>query len=83
MRSGPLSELNHASKPYDGPITVGGLTLESRMADIAVRRKRMEESYDANASKNLSTPDFEKIERFLGYGNPNAEIVFVGLEEGP
>ena len=27
-------------------------------------------------------PDWEKIETFLGYGNVNAPIVFVGMEEG-
>lgn len=59
-----------------------GPTLESRMADIALRRKRMEASYDEDTSKGLATPDFEKIEGFLGYGNPNAPVVFVGLEEG-
>jgi len=77
-----LSKVDQASKSYDGPIPIVEPTLESRIVDIAVRRKRMEESYNANASKVLPTPDFEKIERFLGYGNPNAEIVFVGLEEG-
>jgi hypothetical protein len=77
-----LSEMDHASKPCDDPITIFKPTIESRMADIAVRRRRMEESYAENASKDLGTPDFEKIEGFLGYGNPNARIVFVGLEEG-
>jgi hypothetical protein len=52
------------------------------MVDIAMRRKRMEESYAASANKDLRKPEFEKIEGFLGYGNANARIVFVGLEEG-
>jgi hypothetical protein len=76
------SEVDDAAKPYHGPITTCKSTLESRMADITLRRNRMEESYNENASKELGTPDFKKIEGFLGYGNPNAPIVFIGLEEG-
>jgi hypothetical protein len=70
------------SKPYGALIKMQRPTLESRMVDIAVRRKRWEESHNEDGPMELGEPDFEKIEGFLGYGNPNAQIVFVGLEEG-
>lgn len=87
LRTDPLigmsQSIDDASKPYDGPIAFEKpMSRKDYVAIQAERRRRIDELYEKRAQQRSDVIDWNVIESFLGYGNINAPVVFVGMEEG-
>lgn len=87
LRTGPLigmtQSIDDASKPYDGPMAFEKpISCKEYLATQAERRRRIDELYEKRAQQRSDVIDWDVIESFLGYGNINAPVVFVGMEEG-
>ena len=82
-RIGMIESADDASKPCDGLITFENPM--SRRKYLAIQtegRRQIDELYEKRAQQRSAVMDWDVIESFVGYGNINAPVVFVGMEEG-
>jgi hypothetical protein len=70
--------------PYDGPISFQ--TEAEAKAQFRAQKKRLAEllveRIERAKAKAAPEVNWEAVESFIGYGNIEAEVVFVGMEEG-
>jgi hypothetical protein len=79
-----ITSIDNPTVPYDGPFQFytekEAKALErQRKANLAEQQRNRIAQAKARAAKQI---DWHVIERFIGYGDIEAPVVFVGMEEG-